>query len=358
MPELVLTYSANGNAHSWTDVQTPFDQVKTLINTTGLDFQNAQTNGFKATNFRAHAGIDSGRFKIRNATGENLSANDLVYITGTYSDGTDNYPTVAKADSHATAASNFHAVAIVDATFVSGQDGTALLAKEVTGLNTSGSTVGNPVYLSSTAGGWTLTRPTGGEFIQVVGHVSVVHSGSGRIAFDLSQCTEEYLTGQAGGLGYMLDTDHDSYLYASADDTVKLRVGGTDVITSTASNVTVTGGLTVTGVTTLSGTAVAMGDNDELRFGDAPDYWFVYDATNTAFELNSTNISGGTDGVVFDVQDGTNDVRFVGGISTDNTAAPTGGIITSTITATGEIDGATLDISGNADIDGTLEADA
>jgi hypothetical protein len=275
MPELVLTYSSNGKPHSWTDVQSPLDEIKTLINTTGFDYENMQSHGIRTGNIRSHANAESGRIKVRNDSGGTLSANDVVYITGTYTDGTNNYPTVAKADSATTAAANYHAIGIIDANSSNNTDGTIVLFKEVSGLDTSGSTIGKPVYLSSTAGGWTLTRPTGGEFVQVVGYVTVVHASTGRIYFNLSFPQEEFLTGQAGGLGYMLDTDHDSYLYASADDTVKLKAGGTDVITATASTVTVTGALTTSGTVTFGSlsdgtkTITAFVDQDDMASNSA-----------------------------------------------------------------------------------------
>jgi hypothetical protein len=62
---------------------------------------------------------------------------------------------------------------------------------------------------------------------------------------------------------------------------------------------------------------IKMGDDRALQFGAAPDYWLMYDSSNTQFELNSTNVDGGgTDGVVFAVGDGTDDVVFTGNIST------------------------------------------
>ena len=63
--------------------------------------------------------------------------------------------------------------------------------------------------------------------------------------------------------------------------------------------------------------SVKMGDDRQLQFGAAPDYWLIYHSSNTQFELNSTNVDGGgTDGVVFSVSAGTDDVAFTGKIST------------------------------------------
>ena len=62
--------------------------------------------------------------------------------------------------------------------------------------------------------------------------------------------------------------------------------------------------------------AIKLGDDRELQFGAAPDYWFIYDSGNTQFELNATDVDGaGTDGIVFSVNDGTDDVVFTGSIS-------------------------------------------
>lgn len=57
-------------------------------------------------------------------------------------------------------------------------------------------------------------------------------------------------------------------------------------------------------------------------------YWWDYDATGTRATFNTTDgDGGGTDDVIWDTQDGTNDVRFSGGVSTDDEAAPTSGLV-------------------------------
>jgi hypothetical protein len=65
----------------------------------------------------------------------------------------------------------------------------------------------------------------------------------------------------------------------------------------------------------LIGTGGSFGDNIPLEFGDAPDYWLVYNSAGTQFELRSTDIDGaGTNGLVMSVADGTKDVNFAGEI--------------------------------------------
>jgi len=69
---------------------------------------------------------------------------------------------------------------------------------------------------------------------------------------------------------------------------------------------------TITGVKTFD-------DDTNLVFGAGTDYWFVYDSSNTQFELNTTNKGGGADGIVFSVADGTDDLTFTGDLSIDGT---------------------------------------
>ena len=295
---------------SWeNDVLPPFQKIRTLLNTTGLDYQNVQDNGIRYTGIRTHDAIEAVRYKVRNNTGGSLAKGDLVYFTGTYSDGTDSYPTVAKAISTTAAATNFFAQGVCTAAISDSADGTVAVFLELTNINTSGGTVGDPVYLNTSAGGWTRTRPTGGQYVQVVGTISVVHASTGRVIFSLG-ALPEFLKGGSSGLDAELET------------------------------------LTLTD-------ALILGDDKAVHFGASTDYSIQYDSGNTQWELVSTNIDGsGTNGVVLLVEDGTNDVSLAGGLSTDALSTPTAGLTTTAVTAV------SLDISGDVDIDGTLEADA
>jgi cytoskeletal protein CcmA (bactofilin family) len=184
-----------------------------------------------------------------------------------------------------------------------------------------------------------------------------------------------------------------------------------DSITTTG-NVAVGGNLTVTGTTTFNGGTITMGDaaTDNVVFGAdinssiIPNTDDTYDLGSASQEWRNLYIDGtaNIDSLVADTADingGTIDGSIIGGTTA---AAITGTAITGTsfvigsadiseaeletidgvtagtvaaskaivvdankditggrnITITGEIDAATLDISGNADIDGTLEADA
>ena len=191
----------------------------------------------------------------------------------------------------------------------------------------------------------------------------------------------------------------------------------TDTITTTG-NVSVGGNLTVTGTTTFNGGTITMGDaaTDNVVFGAdvdsniIPDDDDTYDlgsssqqwrnlyidgtaeidtlaingttVTSTAAELNildgvtstaaELNILDGVTSTAaeLNILDGVTasaaDINLIDGI-TNGTVIASKAIITDSnkditggrnITISGELDAATLDISGDADIDGTLEADA
>lgn len=111
-----------------------------------------------------------------------LAALDLVYLKSY--DATDGRFVAGKADAN---------VADADAQYIAP---TAITAGDVervykaflsgATLNTAGATVGDAVFLSETAGGWTLTAPTAsGSRVQIVGRVVVVSATVGQIMFDL-----------------------------------------------------------------------------------------------------------------------------------------------------------------------------
>ena len=177
-----------------------------------------------------------------------------------------------------------------------------------------------------------------------------------------------------------------------------------DSITTTG-NVAVGGNLTVTGTTTFNGGTITMGDaaTDNVVFGADVDSNIIPDDDNTydlgsssqqwkdiyidgvayldAIDFNGTTITATAaelnilDGVTstateLNLLDGvtatTTELNYVD-VATAGTVEASKAVVVDSnkdftgarnITITGEIDAATLDISGNADIDGTLETDA
>ena len=165
----------------------------------------------------------------------------------------------------------------------------------------------------------------------------------------------------------------------------------TDTITTTG-NVGIGGNLTVTGTTTFNGGTITMGDaatdnvvfgadvdsniipddDDTYDLGSASQQWRNIFIDGTA-EIDTLAINGTTvtsTAAELNILDGVTasaaDINLIDGI-TNGTVIASKAIITDAnkditggrnITISGELDAATLDISGDADIDGTLEADA
>jgi cytoskeletal protein CcmA (bactofilin family) len=212
--------------------------------------------------------------------------------------------------------------------------------------------------------------------------------------------TNSYITNATGALKVATETSG-----------IAVTIGHTTSETTVADNLTVTGNaavggnLTVTGTTTFNGGTITMGDaaSDNVVFGAdinssiIPNTDDTYDLGSSSQQWRNAYIDGtayvdtldlaGTavtstaaelnllDGVTsttaeLNILDGVTasaaDINLIDGITngtviaskviiTDSNKDITGG---RNITISGELDAATLDISGDADIDGTLEADA
>jgi hypothetical protein len=118
---------------------------------------------------------------IRNETGSPFAAGDLVYVSSW--NAAQSRFLVTKADADASGAK---AQYIMRGTLATATNGYAYRTFAATAVNTDGSTVGDPVYLDTTAGGWVLAAPVAANAInQIVGRVKVVNVSAGTIEFDL-----------------------------------------------------------------------------------------------------------------------------------------------------------------------------
>lgn len=116
---------------------------------------------------------------VRNESGGDYAAGESVYVSG-YS-AAESKCLITKADADdPTKAAQF----VLTAAIVNNANGYAYAFADVAGLDTSGaSAVGDPVYLSDTAGGWTLTAPTGADKLRQRIGVVLVKNASGTIRF-------------------------------------------------------------------------------------------------------------------------------------------------------------------------------
>jgi len=66
------------------------------------------------------------------------------------------------------------------------------------------------------------------------------------------------------------------------------------------------------------GSGLNAADNKQISFGGngaTPDYWHVYNSTGLVYEFRSANVGGALPGIVWSVNDGTDDVSFSGDIN-------------------------------------------
>lgn len=140
-----------------------------------------------------------------------LTAGTLVYISG-WSTGA-SLPKVTKADADVAGKG---ATYVVRDAVADGRIGTLVrkMKPVVTSLDTSGAAVGDPVYLSDTAGGITLTSVGSG---QVVGRVVTLSATVGKVAFDLEGA------GTNGGAATVF-FDSTFRVADEADDTKKVAI--------------------------------------------------------------------------------------------------------------------------------------
>ncbi|RLB76220.1 MAG: hypothetical protein DRH24_18265, partial [Deltaproteobacteria bacterium] len=116
------------------------------------------------------------QLNVANNSGSAISAGDMLAITGY--DAADNLIEVSAADR--TGGYKLRAVFIALADIANGSNGSVALAAVATGLDTSGKSVGDLVYLDTT-GGWTTAEPATGR--QLVGVVKTVDASTGEISF-------------------------------------------------------------------------------------------------------------------------------------------------------------------------------
>ena len=164
---------------TWTDpdsLDRAAGDVLTEVIYDGLVSDLAYLGGQTATGV-----VDSKRIglPVDNSTGGTLTAGTLVYISGY--DASTGAPQVTKADGD----SHF-AEYVLSADIANAAAGVVYRGYTLGSQDTSGESIGDPIYLSATAGGWTATALTGAAQVsQKVGVVVTSHASTGQVQIDL-----------------------------------------------------------------------------------------------------------------------------------------------------------------------------
>ena len=235
----------------------------------------------------------------------------------------------------------------------------------------TGSITGNQtVTVTAKEKMWVIDNQTSGAYtvqFMVSGQTGVTWAATDKGTKILYCNGTDVIDTDIGGVGaydlngeeLILDADADTSITADTDDQIDIKIAGTDQIKLT------------------DGAIVPVTDNDidlgtaVLEFKDA---FFDGTVTSDAFAGPLTgNVTGNASGTAATVTTAAqSNITSLGTLTTltvDNiiTNGATIGHTSDTdlltfadgvLTVAGELDAATLDISGNADIDGTLEADA
>lgn len=222
--------------------------------------------------------------QVRNETGATLTKGTVVYING----AAGNKATVAKAlaTSDSTSAQTF---GVIQADIANNNNGYAILAGNIDGLDTSAFAAGTQLYLSSTtAGGYTSTKQYAPNHLVYVGVVTRSHANQGTIEVRIQNGYEmdelHNVSAQSPSNGQVLIYNASTSLWekntltagtgisvtngagsitvtnSSPDQTVALTGAGTTSITGTYPNFTITSNDQYTGtVTSVGGTGTVNG---------------------------------------------------------------------------------------------------
>ena len=114
--------------------------------------------------------------RVYNGTGSQLTDGQVVYITG--SQGNRISVQLASNSQESTSAVTF---GVVTEPIQPGQEGFVTISGTVRHLNTTGFTAGQPIWLGSTPGSYTATKPVAPAHAVLVGYIERVHASVGSI---------------------------------------------------------------------------------------------------------------------------------------------------------------------------------
>lgn len=282
--------------------------------------------------------------QVRNETGATLTKGTVVYISG----ASGNKATVSKAlaTSDTTSAQTF---GVIRADIPNNQNGYAILAGEIDGLDTSAFTAGTQLYLSSTtAGAYTSTKQYAPNHLVYVGVVTRSHVNQGTIEVRIQNGYEmdelHNVSAQNPTNGQTLIYNESTSLWEKAN----LTAGTGISVSNGAGSITVTNSAPDQTVALTAGTGISTS-------GTYPNFTITNSAPDQTVSLTgagTTSISGTYPSFTITSNDQyTGTVTSVGGTGTVNGISLSG-----TVTSSGNLTlGGTLsNVSLSTQVTGTL----
>ena len=194
--------------------------------------------------------------KVYNGTGSTIAKGKVVAVSG--AQGQRPSVVLADADSEALSAPT---LGITAEAIANGAEGFVCPFGLVRGIDTSAFTAGNPIYLSSTAGDFTATKPVAPQHIVALGWVVKVNASSGEVfvninnGWELDELHNVLITSPASGNTLIYDATAGVWKNANLTAGTGISItNGAGAITVTNSAPDQTVSLTGAGATTISGT--------------------------------------------------------------------------------------------------------
>ena len=175
MPRQSLIQFRGGTASQWTSANPVLALGEPGYETdTGLVKYGDGSSAWADLQYSSSGSIQT---RVQNATGSNIPKGSVVYISG----ANGNNPLISLADADTEAASS-KTIGITAEAIANGGQGKVIESGILTGINTSTATVGQSVWLSSTAGGMVYGAPPAKPAHSVyLGVVIRVNSNNGAI---------------------------------------------------------------------------------------------------------------------------------------------------------------------------------
>jgi len=232
--------------------------------------------------------------EVHNQSGSDIAKGKPVYVSGTHSSGK---ATIELADNDGSG--TYPAIGLVYDTITTGTEGYVIISGLLTNIPTSTlGSAGDPLYIDSTPGDLTTTRPTAAtEKVQKVGLITRSHATNGTILIIGAGRTNDVnneiiaLTGvalNASDLGTFTGstiTDNSSIKTALQE----LETAAETQFTTTDGNFTVTGDLTVQGTTTTVDSTTLLVEDKNIELGN------VATPTDTTADGGGITLKGATD---------------------------------------------------------------
>jgi hypothetical protein len=232
--------------------------------------------------------------EVHNFTASDIATGKPVYITGTHSSGK---PTIELADNDGSG--TYPAIGLVYSTITAGTDGFVIISGLLTGIATSTlGSAGDALYLDSTPGDLTTTRPTAAtEKVQKVGIITRAHVSNGSILIIGAGRTNDINNELVALTGVALnDSDLGTFTGTTITDNSSIKTALQELevaveteLTVTTGDFTVTGDLTVNGTTTTINTTTLVVEDKNIELA------VVTSPTDVTADGGGITLKGSTD---------------------------------------------------------------